>query len=137
MRWVKIALSALGLLAAAGASFGEAPPAAAQTGPGDGAALAAEEPGKPKNTVRWTTASEMDNFGFDVYRSSTKDGKYKRMTKKPIAGAGTIDTPTKYIWVDETIDPTQEYWYYVESISMDGHREPFTPKILATAKIKP
>ena len=94
----------------------------------------AADPAKPTNTLRWSTASEVNNFGFDVFRALKKDGPFTRVTKKPIAGAGTIDTPTRYVWVDEKIDPTVEYWYYVESISMSGGREHFTPIIRAPAK---
>ena len=56
------------------------------------------------------------------------------MTADPIPGAGTTDLPSKYVWVDESIDPARAYYYYVESISMSGHREHFTPIIKAPAK---
>jgi hypothetical protein len=99
--------------------------------------VAADEPPaaeKPTNTLRWTTASELDNFGFDVYRALAKDGPFERITKKPIAGHGTIDTPSRYTWVDENIDPAVDYWYYVESITLQGYRERFTPVLFAPAK---
>ena len=86
------------------------------------------------NTLRWTTASEIDNFGFDVYRGDTADGPFERLTDQPVAGAGTADVPTDYAYVDETIDPTREYFYYVESISMNGERVRFTPIMRAPAK---
>lgn len=86
------------------------------------------------NTLRWTTASEIDNFGFDVYRGDTADGPFERLTDQPVAGAGTADVPTDYAYVDETIDPTREYFYYVESISMGGERVRFTPIMRAPAK---
>ena len=95
-----------------------------------------EAPETPANTLRWTTASEVDNFGFDVFRSDTEDGEFVCITADPIAGAGTVDVPTDYEFVDEAINPRQEYFYYVESISMSGGRERFTPVIRAPAKIK-
>ena len=108
-----------------------------------GGTPAGDEPGIPegqseenklKNTLRWTTASEVDNFGFDVYRATSKDGPYKLQTPSPIPGTGTSDVPTKYAYVDDTIKPGQAYFYYVESISMDGTRKRFTPIIRAAAK---
>ena len=81
------------------------------------------------NTLRWTTASEVNNFGFDVYRSTSEDGPFERITVELIAGAGTIDEPQKYVYVDTTIDPTKAYFYYVESISLSSVRERFSPII--------
>ena len=89
------------------------------------------------NTLRWATASEVDNFGFDVYRSQDQDGPFVRLTETPVLGAGTSDLPSNYEYVDVTIDPRQSYFYYVESISMSGVRERFTPVIAAKPKIDP
>lgn len=90
-----------------------------------------------KNTIRWTTASEVDSFGFDVFRGESEDGPFVRLNPKPIPGAGTSDESHSYAWVDETIDPAKEYFYYVESISIDGVREKFTPVNRAKAKLSP
>ena len=86
------------------------------------------------NTLRWTTASEVSNFGFDIYRGDTEDGPFTRITASPIPGAGTTDEPQSYVWVDDAIDPSRDYWYYIESISMDSIRERFSPIIRAPAK---
>lgn len=111
-------------------------------GPGDAvqdAVVAAADDGgdtgeAPSNTLRWTTASEVDNFGFDVYRADSEDGPYEKLTDRPIAGAGTADVPTRYEYVDATIERGREYFYYVESISMGGERKRFTPVIRASPK---
>ncbi len=87
-----------------------------------------------KNTIRWATASEVENFGYDVYRGESEEGPFVRLTAKPVAGAGTSDEPHKYAYVDRDIDPTKDYWYYVESISYSGVRERFTPVQKAKAK---
>ncbi len=86
-----------------------------------------------KNTVKWATASEVDNFGYDVYRSQSEEGPFERLNPEVIEGAGTTDEPTRYRYVDDTIDPHTTYYYYVESISMSGVRERFTP----IAKVPP
>jgi hypothetical protein len=57
-----------------------------------------------------------------------------RINTKPIAGAGTLDEPSYYQYVDTDIDPSKPYFYYVESISLKGVREKFTPVIKAPAK---
>jgi hypothetical protein len=86
-----------------------------------------------QNTVKWATASEVDNFGYDVYRGDSPDGPFERLTEEPVEGAGTSDEVHRYQFVDDTIDPTKTYYYYVESISMAGIRERFTP----VGKVKP
>lgn len=89
------------------------------------------------NKLRWRTASEVDNFGYDIYRSQAKDGKYIRLTQEPILGAGTTDAVSSYEYVDKTIDPYETYFYYIESISMNGVRERFSPIKKAAAKLPP
>ncbi len=88
----------------------------------------------PVNTLKWTTASEVDNFGFDIYRGLSEDGPFGRITAEPLPGAGTIDEPQDYIFIDEIIDPSRDYFYYIESISLGGIRERFSPVIRSPAK---
>lgn len=100
----------------------------------DATAAEQQEPETYSNTIRWTTASEVDNFGFDVYRSENEDGPFDVLTAEPVEGGGTVDEPRKYVFVDDTIDPSKAYYYYVESISMSGVRERFTPVVKAKPK---
>ena len=88
---------------------------------------------KPHRTIRWKTASELDNFGFDVFRSESEEGPFVKLNDRPISGAGTTDEPQSYAFVDDTIDVSKAYYYYVESISINGLREHFTPVI----RVKP
>ncbi|MEO1084116.1 MAG: hypothetical protein AAFY88_07730 [Acidobacteriota bacterium] len=149
-----IALLAASLLAAACTSVAPAPPAAepasgspasgspASGSPASGSPSAEDAPSSPAdeseeehtNKIRWTTASEVENFGFDVYRGDSEDGPFELLTEQPLEGGGTVDEPRSYVFVDDTIDPTRAYYYYVESITMDGVRERFTPVVRAKPK---
>ncbi|HET9315503.1 MAG TPA: hypothetical protein VFQ51_07915 [Vicinamibacteria bacterium] len=109
-----------------------AAPAAAQ-----GAAPAAAPAASPKalsNTIKWSTASEVENFGYDVFRGDKEEGPFTKLNSRIIAGAGTVDEPRYYQYVDETIEAGKEYWYYVESVSLSGTREKFTPVFRSKAK---
>ena len=86
------------------------------------------------NTLRWLTASERHNFGFDAYRSASEEGPFERITPEPIAGQGTADVRTDYELVDRDIEPGRDYYYYIESISIDGRRRRFTPVIHVPGK---
>ncbi|MEM7583197.1 MAG: hypothetical protein AAF560_07440 [Acidobacteriota bacterium] len=112
-------------------------PSAAPPSESNPATEPADEPEVYKNRIKWTTASEVDNFGYDVYRSESEDGPFEVLNSEVIEGAGTVDEPTSYEYVDDTIDPHKAYHYYVESISMDGVRERFTPIIRAAPKVSP
>jgi len=122
-----LALPSLGAAQAAPPSPAPAP--AASPAPGT-----SPSPGPPANTLKWSTASEVENFGYDIYRADAEDGPWVRINAKPIAGAGTLDEPSYYQYVDTNIDSTRIYYYYVESISLKGVREKFTPVIKAPAK---
>ncbi|MEX0915418.1 MAG: hypothetical protein WD397_16295 [Wenzhouxiangellaceae bacterium] len=89
------------------------------------------------NTVTWSTASESNNFGFDIYRGEQNDGPFERITAQPVLGAGTTDLPRDYRFVDREIEAGKIYFYYVESISLSGERKRFTPVMKAPAKQPP
>jgi hypothetical protein len=54
-----------------------------------------------------------------------------------VRGAGTSDLPSRYRFVDDDIESGRAYYYYVESVSIAGERERFTPVIRAPAKAAP
>ena len=127
-----LALTSLLLLALAAGGCSSAAAVTETTDPVDSAA----PDGTPySNTIKWSTASEVDNFGYDVYRGDSVDGPFERLTEEPVEGAGTSDEVNRYSFVDDTIDPTKTYYYYVESISMSGVREHFTPVGEAKPKV--
>lgn len=102
-------------------------PAPATPAPAAAPAAPAASPNPLNNTIKWSTASEVENFGYDVFRGDKEEGPFTKLNSRIIAGAGTVDEPRYYQYVDETIEPGKEYWYYVESVSMAGVREKFTP----------
>lgn len=79
------------------------------------------------NVIRWSTASEHDSFGYDVYRGSSPEGPFTVVNDEVIPGAGTTDLPQSYRFVDEAVEPDTTYWYYIESISLTGERRRITP----------
>jgi hypothetical protein len=86
-----------------------------------------------RNTLRWSTASEVDSYGFDVYRGDAEQGPFERINESPVPGAGTTDLPQEYEYFDTNIVAGTEYFYYIESISMTGQRERVTPTVRVVA----
>ena len=73
--------------------------------------------------LRWVTESELDNAGFNIRRSETKDGEFKIVNPKLIQGAGTTSERHTYTWKDTTAKPNVVYYYRIEDISHAGVRK--------------
>lgn len=73
--------------------------------------------------LSWTTESEIDNAGFHILRSETRDGEFKVITSKLIQGGGTTSKRSQYTWTDTTVKPNTRYYYRIEDVSYSGVRE--------------
>ena len=81
--------------------------------------------------LKWATESELDNAGFNILRSETKDGEFKIVNPQLIQGAGTTSERHTYTWTDTTAKPNVVYYYQIEDISHAGVR-----KQLATVRMR-
>ena len=66
--------------------------------------------------LRWTTATEKNNSGFDVQRSND-NASWSNL--KFIQGAGTSNSPKEYYYLDNNVT-TQKYYYRLKQIDNDG-----------------
>ena len=76
-----------------------------------------------KVIMKWATESELDNAGFNIYRSSTRNGQFRQINAKLIQGAGTTGERSEYTWTDTTAKPNTVYYYQIEDVSHAGVRE--------------
>ncbi len=72
--------------------------------------------------LKWTTESELDNAGFYIYRSKTRDGEFKVVNATMIQGAGTTGERNEYTWTDITAKLNTVYYYRIEDVSHAGVR---------------
>ncbi|MCG9127511.1 cadherin domain-containing protein [Candidatus Poribacteria bacterium] len=72
--------------------------------------------------LRWVTESEVNNAGFNILRSETKQGRYEKINPKLIQGGGTTGKRNSYMWTDTTTKPNIVYYYRLEEISYAGLR---------------
>lgn len=84
-----------------------------------------------KVVIRWATESELDNAGFNILRSETRNGEYKQVNTDLIAGNGTTGERNTYKWVDATAKPGVAYYYQIEDVSFAGEHQ-----ALAMTKLK-
>jgi hypothetical protein len=70
--------------------------------------------------IKWRTETEVNNVGFSIYRSGSKDGKYTKINARLIQGAGTDATPHDYSFTDENVVFGFTYYYYIEDVDFSG-----------------
>ena len=70
--------------------------------------------------VRWVTESELNNPGFNILRSETRDGEFTKLNTKLIAGQGTTSERTAYEYPDTSAKPNVVYYYQIQDVSLDG-----------------
>ena len=80
-------------------------------------------------TLCWTTQSETNNLGWNIYRSETDVLEEAiQVNTELIPGAGTTSEPTDYIYEDEIeVISNTEYWYWLESVDYTGGTENYGP----------
>ena len=84
-----------------------------------------------KVVIRWITESELDNAGFNILRSDSRNGEYKQINTELIRGAGTTGERNTYKWVDGSAKHNVVYYYQIEDVSFAGERQTLT-----TTKLK-
>ena len=72
--------------------------------------------------ISWTTESELDNAGFNIYRSTSPTKNFQRINAKLIRGAGTTGKRNTYQFIDKTAKPNVAYYYRIEDIDLSGKR---------------
>ncbi len=78
--------------------------------------------------LEWTTQSESNNLGWNIYRSETELENAIQINGSLINGAGTSTEPTDYIFDDFVpVHYGTTYYYWLESISFSGQTEHFGP----------
>jgi len=90
---------------------------------GHGQALAQEpvstsEPGMV--IVEWTTESEANLAGFNLYRSESQDGPYVKLNDTLIPASPDPVTGASYSYTDTTVEPGVTYYYRLEDVELDG-----------------
>ena len=73
-------------------------------------------------TINWTTASENDVIGFNVYRSTDDEfDTSKKINSEIIAGHGTTTELNTYEFIDlDQLNFGKKYYYWLESVEFGG-----------------
>ena len=70
--------------------------------------------------VEWTTETEVDTAGFNLYRSDSPDGSYIKINHELIPGASDPLLGAKYVYTDTNVVAGRTYYYKLEDVELDG-----------------
>jgi hypothetical protein len=77
-------------------------------------------PSNHKVILKWTTASEIDNAGFNLYRAESENGQYVKINPSLIPSEGTSTRGATYQFVDKGVKNRTIYYYKLEDIDLSG-----------------
>jgi hypothetical protein len=70
--------------------------------------------------LTWTTASEIDNAGFNLYRAEPENGEYVKLNSSSIPAQGSPTSGATYQYVDSEVKNRTTYYYKLEDIDING-----------------
>jgi hypothetical protein len=73
--------------------------------------------------LEWATETELDNAGFNLWRSEEKDGEYVRINPYFIPAEGESGFGAEYSFTDYDIQNGVIYYYKLEDINVYGKNE--------------
>jgi hypothetical protein len=74
-----------------------------------------------KAFLSWETAIELNNVGFNIYRSGFVDGTLKKVNKEliPAKEVGSL-SGAQYQYLNTPLKPWKTYYYWLESVDLNG-----------------
>jgi len=73
--------------------------------------------------VQWETSQEIDNLGFNLYRSGTRNGPKRQLNRELIPTQVPPGSPfgAIYDWIDAKVRPGHTYFYWLEDVDLYGN----------------
>ena len=73
-----------------------------------------------KVILSWSTASEIDNTCFNLYRSTSENGDYIKINTSLIPAQGSPTQGASYEFTDNDVQNRKTYFYKLEDIDLNG-----------------
>ncbi|MFQ5601725.1 MAG: Ig-like domain-containing protein [bacterium] len=73
--------------------------------------------------ISWTTSREIDNLGFNILRSRSKNGRFEVLNKEIIKSRAKGD----YHFFDKNVQVGVRYYYILEDLDIDGNKTKHGP----------
>jgi hypothetical protein len=68
--------------------------------------------------LKWTTATELNNYGFEIERRYQNESQWKTVGLVP--GSGTTTQSEEYYYSDKSLSQPGKYYYRLKQIDNDG-----------------
>ena len=70
--------------------------------------------------IEGSTESEIDNAGFNVYRSDSKNGEYIKINEALLPATGSPTQGASYSFTDDNVRNRKTYFYKLDDIDFNG-----------------
>lgn len=70
--------------------------------------------------INWSTATEFQTAGFNLYRAESEQGPYQKVNAKIIPASPDPLVGGDYAYRDNQVKPGHVYFYQLEEIEIDG-----------------
>jgi len=77
--------------------------------------------------ISWTTQSETDLYGYNIYRSDENELNNSVKLNSSIIDAENTTIGSEYTFLDQNVEYEQIYYYWLESVDLGGTTEFFGP----------
>jgi|GEM_PF-2999486 len=77
--------------------------------------------------LTWSTATESDTYGFNIYRALGLDAGQSKINAQIIPGSGTSAEPISYSFSDYEITAGDTYYYWLEEVALTGETALYGP----------
>lgn len=71
-------------------------------------------------TIEWSTASELDTAGFNLYRGLSPDGPYELINPSLIPSSDDPLSGDDYTYEDINLNAGEKYYYLLEDVDYSG-----------------
>lgn len=88
--------------------------------PGAAAAQSPDEPAGQPIIIRWSTETEVNTAGFNVYRSESEDGPWLKINPRLIPASPDPLRGGSYVFTDTNVIAGTAYWYELEEVELGG-----------------
>lgn len=85
----------------------------------------------PPVIIHWSTETEFETAGFNIYRSDSSTGTFTQVNAQLIPAQANAASGANYTWEDTTAENGKVYYYQLEDVEYSNSRtrhEPFRHK---------
>lgn len=85
--------------------------------------------------LRWQAEKHLSVHGYAIYRASSEQGPYERLTREVIAQVVPEESGSvNYAWRDGSAVSGKQYWYYIGAVMNNGSKQKISPPMAVRAK---